>query len=143
MPRPSKKATQMAQDKSKLVDRMILGIEPDVLMAGMLGAAAALGGITPPLTMLLKAFNEQIDSQTSTWHYVSTPGWQLMMEWMQGAPSQTNGLEPEERSKIIGTAASGALEAMLMMTLMKNPAALKAFSEGIAGAAALVKPSLL
>jgi hypothetical protein len=143
MVRPTTKAIRQAQAQEKVLDRVILGIEPDVLMAGMLGAAAAMGGITPPLTLLLSAFNKEVNSSTSTWHLISTPGWQLIQEWISGAPSSNSGMDPSERAKMLGQAASGALEAMLMMTLMKNPAALKALSDTVAGAAALVKPSLI
>jgi hypothetical protein len=143
MVRPTTKAKRQAETQGKVLDRVVLGIEPDVLMAGMLGAAAAMGGITPPLTLLLSAFNDQVNSSTSTWHLISTPGWQLITEWIGGQPSSTSGMDPTDRAKMLGQAASGALEAMLMMTLMKNPAALKAFSDGLASAASLVKPSLL
>jgi hypothetical protein len=120
MPRPSK-AYKKVQEAQGRVDAIIAGVPNDVMLAGLLGATAALGGVTPPLTLLLSTFNKELTSSSSTWHMISTPGWKLIMEALSGTPN-AHGMDPDVYAKALGMAASGAMEGMLMMTLMKNPA---------------------
>jgi hypothetical protein len=57
MPRPSKKASQKAQDASRALDRIFAEVDPNLIIAGFLGGSAAAGGIVPPFTRLLMTGN--------------------------------------------------------------------------------------
>jgi len=48
-----KKAPTKAQTRVDMLDKLVKEIDPEVILAGALGAIAAQGGVVPPLTKIL------------------------------------------------------------------------------------------
>jgi hypothetical protein len=118
-------------------------ISPQVVLAGMLGATAAYGGLTPPFTRLLQVMNTKVDIvgdlrtalNSTAIGLVNVRSGQDVIDWGQNyidpfhifhskkvdtpAPPKT---AEEKKSDIAkyALAASGAMEAMMMMTLVEN-----------------------
>lgn len=133
MARPRKAQAQAKETKADLIDKLVKEVDPEVLLAGALGAIAAQGGITPPLTRLLMVFDSNIGQDliasseaTKTWYDVAKWGSPLL--WALGVGNSASTSSTESGAQITSRAmiASGALEAMLMMNLVKNPETLKA-----------------
>jgi len=142
--RPSKTAQEASQSFKGVLDR----IEPDVLLAGMLGATASLGGVTPPFTLLLRAMGLSANATTAivseSFANPTKPGWQILRDYFSGDHGNESALVPgSQNALVVGLAAAGALEGMMMMTLMKNPATVEALgkiiSSGIEAAASAGK----
>ena len=53
MARPTKKAISKAQEASKALDRIFAEVDPNLILAGLLGGTATAGGIIPPFTRLM------------------------------------------------------------------------------------------
>jgi len=53
MARPTKKAISKAQEASKALDRIFAEVDPNLVLAGLLGGTATAGGVIPPFTRLL------------------------------------------------------------------------------------------
>jgi hypothetical protein len=108
-----------------------------VTAAGIAGAA----GIKGPLTTLVNGLAKIAEdtSNSSTWHLITTPGYELISEWFggNGSSSSSNPSIPsmslpwtDEQKKafiaMMGTAAGNMVEAGLMYTLVQNPETLRA-----------------
>jgi hypothetical protein len=109
----------------------VLGkVSPQVVLAGMLGATAAYGGLTPPFTRLLQIMNTKIDlgadlkkagqNIIDSGQDVVDP-FHIFHKKRVDTPAPPKTAE-EKKSDIAkySLAASGALEAMMMMTLVEN-----------------------
>jgi len=129
---PKRKSMEVKETKADIVDKLVGELEGDVLLAGALGAVAAAGGITPPFTALLSAIPNGSKVAFDAWKAVASIGsapiaiadW---LGWLQGPEGQK--IPPATYA----LAASGALEAMMMMTLMKNPATIEAIGNAVSG----------
>lgn len=127
------------ETKADALDKVFDQIDPEVVLAGALGAVASMGGIIPPFTRLLMMFggasgNQQDLSsdlkQASTnlgvgalFNPIMAPAalWTGIASLVVGANEQT---DPEKQKAAIAQAAlaaSGAMEGMLMMSIMKHP----------------------
>jgi len=127
-------ATQAAQDDMRA---LIQRIDPVVLLGGSLGAVAAAGGLTPPLTAILASFGKNTDA-FNLWKSVAELGSPALTvaDWLGllGSNSTTT-----TNPKTYALAASGAFEAMLMLELVKNPATITAIGNAISGVAGSAK----
>lgn len=128
------------EDTITVLDKLLSDIDAEVLLAGALGAVAASGGITPPLTRILMVFSEGVNvdlgaanAAASTWYDVAK--WGSPLAFILG-PDVTFGekKDPETVIKMRALMASGALEAMMMMSLAKNPGAIEAIGNAVAKA---------
>ena len=157
MPR---KAEKKAADAADAWDKVFAQVDPEVLLAGTLGAIAAKGGITPPFTSLLMSLSGDegiAEKLKDSWMKVAELG---SVGWMAGdltlrqlsplidllTGNHDSGATDEEKKKAVAgyaVMASGAFEAMLMMTFAKNPEFQKAvydmMSGGISGLGAIAK----
>lgn len=115
MGRPRK--SKQVETKVDIMDRIFKDLDAEVLLAGALGGVATLGGITPPLTRMLMSLGGQNDDLKALWAVLSIGTF---------VPAQIYGLifgtsERPADPHAAALAASGALEAMLMMEFVKNP----------------------
>lgn len=121
---------KMPQDKAQMAlegfDRLFADIDPAVMAAGALGAIAASGGIVPPFTRLLMAFNTNISTQDVTSLIVQAgmgpiggvaSVWSGLAAFFVGQNDDGTPVSPAKYA----LAASGAMEGMLMMSLVNNP----------------------
>lgn len=144
------------------IDKLVQQIDPEVILAGMLGAIAAGGGITPPLTRILMSLggspgtsaNADLVSAfgaaaASTWYDVAKWGSPLAFTIGLVSPSYSpdyvdgKKVTVEERKAQVyqrALMASGALEAMMMMSAMKNPAIIKAIGDTTSAFAGSLTP---
>lgn len=129
------------ETKADILDKLLSDIDAEVLLAGALGAVAASGGITPPLTRILMVFSEGVNvdlgaanAAASTWYDVAK--WGSPLAFILG-PDVTFGSDKKDNETVIkmrALMASGALEAMMMMSLAKNPGAIEAIGNAVAKA---------
>jgi len=126
MARP-KKAQTKAETRAELIDKVFEQVDPEVLLAGSLGAIAAAGGITPPLTRMLMAISSNGSGLMDDYKTLLIAGTGIGPVWavVSHLFSSQDGSDAKPPSNT-AMAASGALEAMLMMTLVKNPATIEA-----------------
>lgn len=114
-----------------------------VTAAGIAGAA----GVQGPLTTIVNAIGKIVSdtSNSSMWHLITTPGYELIGEWfsgMGGSSSSTpsGGFVPsmgvpwtDEQKKafiaMMGMAAGNMVEAGLMYMLVSNPETLRTLFE--------------
>ena len=125
MSRPVAKKKDIKEKWVDVADRLISDIDAEVILAGLLGGTAAATGITPPLTRMLMIFNDTLDSDHQALLTSIIPGGHLLESgWrsLQGILGLGGDPDKPEDPSYIALFASGALEAMLMMSLMKNPA---------------------
>lgn len=117
-----------AETKADVLDKIFKDVDAEIVLAGMLGATAAAGGLTPPLTRLLQTFNEALTgegndylkvlglvSPAAAYAYLGTSLADLIM-----GVAKDSAIPEQDRIKVYGLMASGALEAMIMMNLVKN-----------------------
>lgn len=200
MARP-KKAQTKTETHADALDKLLKEIDPEVILAGSLGALAAYGGVTPPLTRILATFDDimgdltksgvhlpsvtpvsgdeatkgandainsffnilklaspaswvtgvpdPVQAVTDVWTIGSPLLWVLNpfgSAWGVGGSGGGGGGTEKDRATQIqmrGLMASGALEAMMMMTLMKNPGTIVAIGEAVKGIAGAMKPSIV
>lgn len=119
------KAKAIKERWVEIADKLIQDIDAEVILAGLLGGTAAATGITPPLTRMLMIFNENLNKDHYALLTAVIPGGHLLESgWrsLQGVLGLGGESEKPEDPNYIALFASGALEAMLMMSLMKNPA---------------------
>lgn len=104
-------------------------LDPEVILVGLLGGIAAGGGIVPPFTRMLSAFGGMSSDVTDLYNRmgpsalalgVSPPAALLALLTNKNEDGSSG---PPERYALM---ASGALEAMVMMSLVKNPGFLEA-----------------
>jgi len=127
----SKKAQTKAQTRVEMLDRLLDEVDPEVLLAGSLGAIAAAGGITPPLTRMLMAIGTNGSGLADDYKTLLIAGTGIGPIWAVASHlflEQGNTTAPPTN---VAIAASGALEAMLMMTLVKNPATIEAIGNAV------------
>jgi len=140
-----RKPVRAAETRVDIADRLLAQVDAEVLLAGVLGATAALGGLTPPFTRMLQAVNEETTSQDYKDAILSVtgPGFvyvqsRKVSDWIAGLvtgnQSDNASVSPADKTKIWGLAASGALEGMILMSFVKNKDALSAVT-GLAGQA--------
>lgn len=117
--------SQAKDSKAQVIDALLKEIDPEVLLAGVLGGTATLGGITPPMTRFLSVMGggDLGKDYEALWAVLSPATWSnvKVFEMLFGSPGDGTQGDP----KTWALAASGALEAMIMMTLVKNPDLLK------------------
>jgi hypothetical protein len=109
------------------LDALMQEIDPEVLLAGALGAVAASRGIVPPMTRLLMTFSSNIDIKSDLERMagavvagpigLASGVWGSLTAAMTGKTPEGEGVPVDQYA----LAASGALEAMMMMSLVKNP----------------------
>jgi len=117
----------MTRRKAPVADKLSLeailrGVDPIHAAVMTMGGIAAASGLKPPLTMLLSALNSE--AAGDIWHNISTPGYQLISEWLSG----TNTTDPTFKSKqqeAIAYFCAGAMEAAIMYQLVSNPETFK------------------
>jgi len=139
-----RKPVRATETRVDIADRLLAQVDAEVLLAGVLGATAALGGLTPPFTRMLQAVNEETDSQDykNAILSVTGPGFvyvqsKKVSDWIADMLTGNQGdssVSPADKTKIWGLAASGALEGMILMSFVKNKDAMAAVT-GLAGQA--------
>ena len=154
MPRKPTKAQKEKASASEVIDRIFAEVDPEVLLAGLLGGIAAKGGLTPPFTSLLMSLsgdegiaNNLVDkfklvyaagSPALAWYTATDYLVNLLKDKREG-----NAQENEATVAASAIVASGAFEGMLMMTFAKNPEFQKTvynmLSSGTSGLGALAK----
>lgn len=130
MARPSKKAVSKAQEASKALDRIFAEVDPNLLVAGLLGGTATLGGIIPPFTRLMMVMGDSgadyqklFDAGATTFGYGFAgviPGLFKLYTGSTDSNDPTGG-DPTKAALF----ASGALEAMLMYKAFSTPGLLE------------------
>lgn len=133
------------QTKAEAIDKIFEEVDPEVILAALLGAVAAHGGITPPLTRILMTFSNGVNIKADlenvakiaspiAWaaYEVNAPLFGSMFDVIKGK-SPKGATKEEQKAAIAPYAimASGALEAMVVMTLVKNPATIQAIGQAI------------
>ena len=146
MPRKPTKAQKEKASASEVIDRIFAEVDPEVLLAGLLGGIAATGGITPPIARLMNSTSD-LESAASKFKDIVTSGLgfgdqaYLFWPWLLGVDSDGN--KSEAAVSMRAMAAEGVLEGMALMALAKNPAAMQALASVLAnsssGASALLK----
>jgi len=117
----AKKKHASSQTFEERIEEVVGRVDPLHAAVMVLGGTAAACGIVPPMTALL-------DALTSTgpikdiWHLITTPGYQLIGEWVSGTQS-SNPKELERRQ--LALFCSGAVEACIMYALVSNPETFK------------------
>jgi len=112
------------ESKADVVNKIFAEVDAEVFLAGMLGATAAAGGLTPPLTRLLQTFNTGMSSDYSAILAALSPAYAIgtvavsLADLIMG--NKDSQIDEKDRIKVYGLMASGALEAMIMMELVKN-----------------------
>lgn len=110
-----------------VADKLMAEIDPEVMMAGMLGAVATAGGITPPLTRLLDVLTDKditddiakaLEALTRLGAFGLGPAG--LMAIFNPPSADASAQEKEDYARRVGLMAAGAMEGMMMMTLMKN-----------------------
>jgi len=137
------KAPSKAMERAEIADKLLAQIDPEVLLAGALGAVATAGGITPPLTRMLMAVGGNTDlgsdianKAAQTWYDVAQ--WGSPVLFALGLTFGENAPDAEKRASTQAIVAAGAMEAMMMMAFMKNPSAMESLSKLVSlGAKAL------
>lgn len=145
MGRPTN-AQRNIESKAEIIDKLVKEIDPEIILAGALGAIAASGGITPPFTRLLMGTGAIVDGDMTvakeaakTWFSVARWASPIAFIFDMGDDS-TGNLPADQKATARALAASGALEAMIMLSFAKNPEALRAVSEAIGGITKLPIP---
>ena len=132
---PRKKAANATQSRVETLDKLLAQIDPEIVLAGALGAVATAGGITPPLTRLLMAVGGNVDLGSDiankagqTWYDVAQWGspilFALGLSFGESGGSQDKSVKATTQAVV----AAGAMEAMMMMAFMKNPNAMQALT---------------
>jgi len=128
-----KKPASATQTRADIADKLLAEIDPEVLLAGALGAVATAGGITPPLTRLLMAVGGNVDLGSDiankagqAWYDVAQFGSPIL--FAMGLTFGDNKPDSTQKAAAQAVVAAGAMEAMMMMSLMKNPAAMQAIA---------------
>jgi len=134
MARPTKKAISKAQEASKALDRIFAEVDPNLVLAGLLGGTATAGGIVPPFTRLLVTMggsSQDIDIlinavKAGGYGYGGLGGVLPGLFAIYSGYSQKDGTTPSGDPGPGALFASGALEAMLMYKAFSNPEVMKA-----------------
>ena len=132
---PRKKAVKATESAVSMADKLLAEVDPEVLLCGALGAVATAGGITPPLTRLLMAVGGNVDLGSDiankagqTFYDVAQWGspvlFALGLTFGESGGSQDKSVKATTQAVV----AAGAMEAMMMMALMKNPNAMQAIA---------------
>jgi len=133
MARPTKKAISKAQEASKALDRIFAEVDPNLILAGLLGGTATAGGIIPPFTRLMMTMGgsgSDIDIliqglKAGGYGYAGLggvlPGLFAIYSGYQDRDSSAGNKDPAPGALF----ASGALEAMLMYKAFSNPELMK------------------
>ena len=132
---PRKKAANATQSRVETLDKLLAQIDPEIVLAGALGAVATAGGITPPLTRMLMAVGGNTDlgsdianKAATAWYDVAQFGspilFALGMTFGESGGSQDKAARASQQAVV----AAGAMEAMMMMAFMKNPNAMSALA---------------
>lgn len=132
MARPTKKAISKAQEASKALDRIFAEVDPNLILAGLLGGTATAGGIIPPFTRLMVTMggsSQDIDIlinalKAGGYGYAGLGG---VLPGLFAIYSGYSNKEPSTGGDPAPGAlfASGALEAMLMYKAFSNPELMK------------------
>jgi hypothetical protein len=117
----AKKTYAGPQTLEARVEEVIRRVDPLQAAVMVLGGTAAACGITPPMTALLDALTSS-GPVKDIWHLITTPGYQLIGEWVTGTPS-SNPTELSHRQ--LALFCSGAVEACIMYALVSNPETFK------------------
>jgi len=118
-------------EAADIADKLMAEIDPEVLLAGMLGAIATYGGITPPLTRILEALSDKtvgsdivdiitFNPYVAAYGAISGTGWVSWVDLLTGGKPPDDPTEAEKQRKRYALMAAGAMEGMMMMTLVKN-----------------------
>lgn len=109
------------------IDAVFEKADPTVVAAGLLGAIATAGGITPPLTRLLDVMTSKDitdDIARAFDSLVRYGGLGLgpagLMALFVPPPSDATEEAKADYRRTMGLMASGAMEGMIMMTLVSN-----------------------
>jgi len=133
MARPTKKAISKAQEASKALDRIFAEVDPNMILAGLLGGTATAGGIIPPFTRLLVTMggsSQDIDIlmdalKAGGYGYMGLggvlPGLFAIYSGYSSDGSSAGSKDPGPAALF----ASGALEAMLMYKAFSSPEIMK------------------
>jgi hypothetical protein len=129
-----RKAVSKAQDAVNMADKLLAQVDPEVLLCGALGAVATAGGITPPLTRLLMSIGGNVDLGSdiankagTAWYDVAQFGSPIL--FALGLSFGDNASTPAAKASQQAVIAAGAMEAMMVMAFMKNPAAMEMLSK--------------
>jgi len=133
MARPTKKAISKAQEASKALDRIFAEVDPNLVLAGLLGGTATAGGVIPPFTRLLTTMGGSSQDiniliqglQAAQYGYSGLggvlPGLFAIYSGYKGQEGSPSAPDPGQAALF----ASGALEAMLMYKAFSNPELMK------------------
>lgn len=126
----------MKRDAADIVDKIFAQVDPVVAAGGLLCAGAASRGITPPLTSLISALSDtQVQSSLMdalTWSPVSQTigllsGQSGIVSWADlftGNYAAASPSDAERARHHQGAVLMAAYEGMLLMSLVRNEAAL-------------------
>jgi len=138
-----KKAPSKAEARVETIEKLLDRMDPLTVTAMLLGGTAAYCGIVPPLTQLLRAFSDNTElGNILTEKGIAQGGegagpikW--VLDYITGSAGDDSSATPNKYLQY-GLFASGALEAMIMITLVKNPATVTALGEAIKGVGEIV-----
>jgi len=133
MARPTKKAISKAQEASKALDRIFAEVDPNLVLAGLLGGTATAGGVIPPFTRLLTTMGGSSQDinlliqglQAAQYGYSSLSGVLPGLFAIYSGYKAQDGSTPAPDPTTAALFASGALEAMLMYKAFSNPELMK------------------
>lgn len=103
-------------------EALMKGVDPIHVAVMTMGGIASASGIKGPFTQLLIALNST--AAGDIWHSVTTPGYQLIAEWLSGSTPATPDVM-DKRYEAIANFCAGAVEAAMMYQLVSNPETFK------------------
>jgi len=129
------KPVSKAMERAEIADKLLAQIDPEVLLCGALGAVATAGGIVPPLTRLLMSVGGNTDLGSDIANKAAT-AWYDVAQF--GSPvlfalgltfGEDSAPAAQAKASTQAVIAAGAMEGMMMMAFMKNPAAMESLSK--------------
>lgn len=127
------------ETKADIIDKLVKEIDPEIILAGMLGGVAAANGVIPPLTRILMAFSDSADGLVADYKKLLIAGTGVGPIYAVLGNMFTDTSSNDRPPTNTGIAASGALEAMIVMSFVKNPEMVKAVVSSMKDVAGGVK----
>jgi len=141
----AKKASKSDSEKIvEMVDRLVAQVDPEVILAGLLGGIAVQGGLKPPFTRMLEMMSGSSSGDYSAalkaalpWLPISPVGGFFigLSELLSGDDGDNKTAAVSARALV----ASGIMEGMIMMAAMKNPGTMEALGKGFEAIASSAK----
>jgi len=125
------------------LDKVLDKVDPLTVSVMLLGGTAAYCGVVPPLTQVLRAFSDNSELGSILTEKGIAQGGEgagpikWVLDYITGSKDEDSYKNPSKYLQA-GLFCSGAVEAAILITLVKNPAALTALGEALKGVGEIV-----